>query len=85
MTSAVGARPGPSAPTEGHGARHRRSGQRWRNLERGLALLVLLLAFVTTVVLLGLQWLGSQGSASSAPVFTQTGASHLLPSEVNAS
>jgi hypothetical protein len=85
MTSAVGARAVPSVLTEGHRARHRRSGQRRRNLERALAVLVLFAAFLTTVILLGLQWLGSQGSASSAPVFTQTGASHLLPSEVHTS
>jgi uncharacterized membrane protein YfbV (UPF0208 family) len=50
-------------------------------MEKVLAALVLLAAFVVTVVLLGLQWLGNQSSASSAPV----PASQTITSEVQAS
>ena len=46
-----------------------------------LAVLVLLIAFAVTVILLGLQWLGNQGTASSAPI----SASQTLISEVQAS
>jgi len=81
MTSAVGVRSGPSVPQDAHGARHKRSDQRRRNLEKALAALVLFLAFAVTVVLLGLQWLGNQGTASSAPI----SASHMITSEVLAS
>jgi hypothetical protein len=42
---------------------------------------VLLVAFLVTVVLLGLQWLGNQGQASLAPVQT----SHTFLSEVQPS
>lgn len=81
MTSAVGVRSGPSVPQDAHGARHRRSDQRRRNLEKALAALVLFLAFAVTVVLLGLQWLGNQGQASLAPIST----SHTFLSEVQPS
>jgi hypothetical protein len=81
MTSAVGARSGPSVPQDANGGRHRRSNQRRRSLEKVLAALVLILAFAVTVVLLGLQWLGNQGTASSAPI----SASQPFTSEVLAS
>lgn len=45
---------------------HGRSHQRTRALEKALAALLLLAAFVVTVVLLGLQWLGNQSTASPA-------------------
>jgi hypothetical protein len=85
MTSAVGAPSGPSVPPEAYGARHRRPDQRRRNLEKFFAALALFAAFAATVVLLGLQWLGSQSSASSAPVFAPANASHPFTSEVQAS
>jgi len=64
MNTAVPAQPG---------AQHRRSAgrrldRRRRAVEKVVAALVLLVAFTVTVVLLGLQWLGNQGSASTAPV-----------------
>jgi len=83
MTSAAGARSGPNLP-EVPGARHRRSDQRRRNFEKVVAALVLFAAFAVTVVLLGLQWLGSQGPVSSAGVFPIS-ASHPFNSEVQAS
>jgi hypothetical protein len=42
---------------------------------------VLLVAFLVTVLLLGLQWLGNQGTVSSAPIST----THSLISEVQPS
>jgi uncharacterized membrane protein YfbV (UPF0208 family) len=48
-------------------AAHRRSARRARALEKALAALLLLAAFVVTVVLLGLQWLGNQ-TATAPPV-----------------
>jgi hypothetical protein len=49
------------------GARHRRPDRHRRSVEKALAVLVLLVAFAVTVTLLGLQWLGSQSNATSAP------------------
>jgi hypothetical protein len=80
MTTALRAGPQPTDPPSSRGAKHG-LGRRRRNREKVLAALVLLAAFAVTVVLLGLQWLGNQGTASSAP----TPASPTLISEVQAS
>ncbi|HMK98266.1 MAG TPA: hypothetical protein VK425_12015 [Acidimicrobiales bacterium] len=64
MTTAVPAQPG-GQPR--HSA-SRRLDRRRRTVEKVVAALVLLAAFAVTVVLLGLQWLGNQGGASTAPV-----------------
>jgi hypothetical protein len=82
MTTAVGSRPGPNVAPGTRGARHRRPGQRRLAFEKALGACVLFVAFAVTVVLLGLQWLGNQGTAiSSAGV----GAGHSIISEVQAS
>lgn len=52
-----------------------------RTLEKVLAALLLFLAFVITVVLLGLQWLGNQSTAGSVSYPT----SYSLVSEVQPS
>ncbi|HTV12327.1 MAG TPA: hypothetical protein VME20_10775 [Acidimicrobiales bacterium] len=62
MTTAVRAQPG-GYPRH---SINRRLNRRRRAVERALAVLVLLIALAVTVVLLGLQWLGNQGSASAA-------------------
>lgn len=80
MTTALGAGPQPAVTPSSHGAKHG-LGRRRRTREKVLAALVLLIAFVVTVVLLGLQWLGNQGTATSAPI----SASPTLISEVQAS
>ena len=81
MTIAVGAPSGPKVAREGQQARHKRPGQRRRRLEQAFVAFVLFVAFAVTVVLLGLQWLGNQGTASSAAI--QTG--HSFTSEVQPS
>ena len=63
MTTALGAGPQPTASPTSRGGKHR-LGRRRRAREKVLAVFVLLIAFAVTVVLLGLQWLGNQGSAS---------------------
>ena len=80
MTIALGAGPTPAVKHSSHGAKHG-LGRRKRTREKVLAVLVLLIAFVVTVVLLGLQWLGNQGTATSAPI----SASQTLISEVQTS
>jgi hypothetical protein len=80
MTTALGAGPQPDVTPSARGARHG-LGKRQRTREKVLAVFVLLIAFVVTVVLLGLQWLGNQGTATSAPI----SASQTLISEVQAS
>jgi hypothetical protein len=80
MTTALGAGPQPAVTPSSRVAKHG-LGRRRRTREKVLAALVLLVAFVVTVVLLGLQWLGDQGTATSAPI----SASQTLISEVQAS
>ena len=80
MTTALGAGPQPTASPTSRGGKHR-LGRRRRAREKVLAVFVLLIAFAVTVVLLGLQWLGNQGTASSAPI----SARQPLISEVQAS
>ena len=80
MTTALGAGPTPTASPTSRGGKHG-LGRRRRAREKVLAVFVLLIAFAVTVVLLGLQWLGNQGTASSAPI----SASQTLNSEVQAS
>ncbi len=63
MTAASPAQAG--LPT--HGGLHRRPDRRRRLVEKVLAAVLLLVAFLVTVVLLGLQWLGTQSSSGSAP------------------
>ena len=63
MTTAV---PAQAAGYPRHSAR--RLDRRRRAVEKALAALVLFVAFAATVVLLGLQWLGNQGSPSAAHV-----------------
>ena len=75
MTTAVGPQPGGYPRHSTIGRYHRRK----RAAEKMLAALVLLVAFAVTLVLLGLQWLGNQSSASSVQV---TG--NALISEVHA-
>lgn len=70
MTTALGDRPGPGAKRSVHSARHRRFDRRQRTAEKVLAALLLLVALAVTVVLLGLQWLGNQSTASAASVLT---------------
>jgi hypothetical protein len=79
--TALGPRPEPAVTTGQHVAAHRRPDRRTRTLEKALAALMLFLAFAITVVLLGLQWLGDQSTASSAP----KPASYSLVSEVQPS
>ena len=80
MTTALGAGPRPAVTPSSRGRKHG-LGRRRRAREKVLAALVLLVAFMVTVVLLGLQWLGDQGTATSAPI----SASQKLISEVQAS
>ena len=80
MTTALGAGPQPTASPTSRGGKHG-LGKRQRTREKVLAVLVLLIAFAVTVILLGLQWLGNQGTATSAPI----SASRTLISEVQAS
>ncbi len=80
MTTVLGAGPQPDATPSSRGAKHG-LGRRQRTREKVLAALVLLIAFVVTVILLGLQWLGNQGTATSAPISP----SQTLISEVQAS
>jgi hypothetical protein len=86
MTSALGARPEPGSttstgPPDLRSRSQRRADQRKRRNEKIIAILVLFIAFLVTVVLLGLQWLGNQGPASLAPF----PASHTFLSEVQPS
>ena len=81
MTSALGAHPEPAVKPGPHTGKHKRSDRRQRTTEKILAGLVLLMAFLVTVLLLGLQWLGNQGTVSSAPIST----THSLISEVQPS
>jgi hypothetical protein len=86
MTSALGARPEQAFTTladtpDLRTRSQRRSDRRKRRTEKIVAVLVLLVAFLITVVLLGLQWLGNQGQASLAPI----PASHTFLSEVQPS
>jgi cell division septal protein FtsQ len=64
--------PAPHALARAHGAqgRHRREDPRRRRREKFLVVLVLVAAFVVTVVLVGLQWLGSQATAAALPAQT---------------
>jgi len=55
--------PPPEAPN--YRARHAMGHRRARTLEKVAVALVLLAALGTTVLLLGLQWLGNQGNAST--------------------
>ena len=80
MTTALGAGPQPAVTPSSRGTKHG-LGRRQRTREKVLAALVLLIAFVVTVVLLGLQWLGNQGTATSAPI----SASRTFISEVQTS
>jgi len=77
MTTALGPEP-PPVPSP-HKPMHRRADQRRRTAEKVLAAFVLFVAFGVTVVLLGLQWLDNQGSASSAAISTI----HTVLSEVH--
>lgn len=72
MTTALQAR----HRADGALGQHRRHGVRRRSAEKALAVLVLVAAFTVTVVLLGLQWLGNQATASSAPYPSAVGATH---------
>ncbi|HTT91342.1 MAG TPA: hypothetical protein VMF65_17430 [Acidimicrobiales bacterium] len=86
MTSALGARQEPAFttpadPPDLRTRSQRRSDRHKRRTEKIVAVLVLLIAFLITVVLLGLQWLGNQGQASLAPIST----SHTFLSEVQPS
>ncbi|MGH9104752.1 MAG: hypothetical protein ACRDZX_02745 [Acidimicrobiales bacterium] len=80
MTNPLGAQP----TVAGVHVRYKRLGRRRRMVEKALAALVLLAAFVVTVVLLGLQWLGNQGTPSSAapasPVQAPAFTSEVQPS-----
>ena len=68
MTTALGARPEPALTPDSRTRSQKRSDRRKRRTEKIVAGLVLVLAFIVTVVLLGLQWLGNQGQASLAPI-----------------
>jgi type VI protein secretion system component VasF len=86
MTSALGARPEPASKTSAdtpdlRTRSQRRSDRRRRRTEKIIAVVVLFIAFLVTVVLLGLQWLGNQGQAGLAPIQT----SHMFLSEVQPS
>jgi hypothetical protein len=81
MTTALGPGPEPAVPPGARSVAHRRSDRRKRSLEKVLAALLLLVALAVTVVLLGLQWLGNQGTTSSASI----SASHTFTSEVQPS
>jgi type VI protein secretion system component VasF len=81
MTTALGPRTGTALEPGTRTRMQRRSDRRRRRLETFIAALVLLAAFIVTVVLLGLQWLGSQSEASLAPLPT----SHMFVSEVQPS
>jgi hypothetical protein len=63
------------------GAMHRRADRRRRFVEKVVAALLLFAAFLTTVVLLGLQWLGTPSTTGSAPPTI----SYTVNSEVHAS
>jgi hypothetical protein len=79
MTTVPGARPERPGAHARHGAA-RRSGRRKRTAEKVLAALVLFVAFAVTVVLLGLQWLGNQGTRSAVPLTSHTLVSEVQPS-----
>jgi type VI protein secretion system component VasF len=81
MTTALGPRTGTALEPDPRTRMQRRSDRRRRRLETFIAAFVLLVAFAVTVVLLGLQWLGSQSEASLAPLPT----SHMFVSEVQPS
>jgi type VI protein secretion system component VasF len=81
MTTALGPRTETVLAPDPRTRKQRRSDRHRRRLETFIAALVLLVAFAVTVVLLGLQWLGSQSEASLAPLAT----SHIFVSEVQPS
>ncbi len=81
MNTALGPRTGTAVVPDPRTRMQRRSDRRRHRLETFIAGLVLLVAFAVTVVLLGLQWLGSQSEASLAPLPT----SHMFVSEVQPS
>ena len=82
MTTALGPRPETAVvPDRAYPEAEAVRPAQANRLEKVIAGLVLLVAFAVTVVLLGLQWLGSQGEASLAPIPT----SHMFVSEVQPS
>ncbi len=81
MNTALGPRTETAAGPDLRTRVQRRSDRRRNRLETFIAGLVLFVAFAVTVVLLGLQWLGSQSEASLAPLPT----SHIFVSEVQPS
>ena len=81
MTTALGPRTETVLAPDSRTRMQRRSDRHRRRVETFIAALVLLVAFAVTVVLLGLQWLGSQSEASLAPLPT----SHMFVSEVQPS
>jgi hypothetical protein len=86
MTTALGVNPEPALTTSAsrpdvRTRSQRRSDRRKRRTEKIVAVLVLVVAFIVTVFLLGLQWLGNQDQASLAPIPT----SHTFLSEVQPS
>ncbi len=89
MTTALGVNPEPALATSSTAPgtpdvrtrSQRRSDRRKRRTEKIVAVLVLLVAFIVTVLLLGLQWLGNQDQASLAPIPM----SHTFLSEVQPS
>lgn len=78
--TALGPRPEPAAVTGKHVAAQHHLGRRTRMLEKALAALLLLVAFVITVVLLGLQWLGNQSTAAPAHPTSYSLISEVQPS-----
>jgi hypothetical protein len=68
MTTVPVAQPELDVTPNPRSAMRRHSERRRRRVEKLLAAMLLLAAFAITVVLLGLQWLGNQGSATSAPI-----------------
>ncbi|HTW09752.1 MAG TPA: hypothetical protein VME46_19775 [Acidimicrobiales bacterium] len=78
MTTALGARPQQHSSHARHSAR--RTDHRRRTAEKVLMALVLFVAFAVTVALLGLQWLGNQGTSTALPL-----TSHHPVSEVYSS
>ena len=81
MTTALGPRSETALTPDLRTRTQRRSDRRRRRIETLIAGFVLFVAFAVTVVLLGLQWLGSQSEGSLAPVPT----SHMFVSEVQPS
>ena len=79
MTTALGARPKRPGTYARHSAT-RRSERRKRTAEKVLAAFILFMAFAVTVLLLGLQWLGTSGTGSAAPSIIHNPVSEVLPS-----